>query len=463
MKIDKIYSQIIALTKEIYFNQPKKETGKIHQFFANVGNLPFPLSGIALKWWYSKRALKLCADIAKMATEFDDKLRYGDVKDFSQIIRSTLEKNATNKEIFQIFLNNPNTLFESRTESDVQKYSKEIWDILHTSMLHSLTKWLILYPLSGIISNSFKLQHDGLHIIRSSDYEYWNQLKASYPELNYLDFVIFKDVEGHRILNIDPPESWLACEISETENKARFYASLFMRKFIAVLFSFLRESNQHATTKSMRKKNSYCLQIPSANSNVGISRKYVSIGILIHPIINKIELRDSILDTVNNWYNHCRKLDNDKSKRVSKASHFLNYALITDGIHQFLYFFIVLDALFGERNEFRDRIIKGIGNYLIEPEWQQKIAKIINLRSDLVHGGSSYIEAWPGYDSYVDHFNSSPERDIEIAATKCLREYVFTDVVIGKPYKRKQLWKITIVSLFVIIAIILTIVLMHNK
>lgn len=426
MKIDKIYSQVIALTKEIFFNPPNKEIDTIEQFFAGANNLPFPLSVVKLKWWYSKRASRLCDNIAKMSIEFDKDLRYGDTKDLSETIKETLKKNATNKELFQIFSNNLNTLFDTRTENDIQKYSKSIWDTLHTAMLHSLTKWLILYPIPGIISDSYNLHYDGLHIIRSADCEYWDQFKASSPELNYLDFVTFKDVEGHKILDIDPPKSWLACEILGTENKARFYASLFMRKFIAVLFSFLSESNQHATTKSMRKKNSYCLQIPSANSNIGLSRKYVSIGILIHPIINEIELSESILDTINNWYNQSRKLDYDKYQRVSKASHFLNYALIMDGIHQFLYFFIVLDALFGIIGNVEESIKKGISSYLSEPEWQQKIKKLFDLRSELVHGGSSYIEEWKGYDSYVNHFYSYPERDVEIAATKCLREYVFS-------------------------------------
>ena len=97
-----------------------------------------------------------------------------------------------------------------------------------------------------------------------------------------------------------------------------------------------------------------------------------------------------------------------------------------NGIHQFLYFFIVLDALFGVIGNVEESIKKGISSYLTEPEWQKKIKKLFDLRSELVHGGSSYIEEWKGYDSYVNHFNSSPERDIEIAATKCLREYVIS-------------------------------------
>lgn len=426
MKIEKIYSQIIALTKEIFFHPPNKEIGTISQFFAGDQNLPFSLFGIPLKWWYSKRALKLCDNIAKMSIEFDDELRYGDVKDLSEIIKSTIEKNATNKELFQIFSNNPNTLFDSRTESDVQKYSKKIWDTLHASMLHSLTKWLILYPIPGIISNSYNLQYDGLHIIRSADYEYWDQFKIKCPELNYWNPATCENVEGGKIPDIDPPKSWLACEILGTENKSRFYASLFMRKFIAILFSFLRESNQHATSKSMRETNSYCVQFPFDNSNVGVGQIFSSIGTLIHPILGEIELKDGILDTVKNWYTQCKKLNDDKYHRVSKASHFLNYALVTGSIEQFLYFFIVLDALFGVRNNVEKFIKDGIRNYLTEPEWQQKVEKLFDLRSELVHGGSSYIEEWKGYDSYVNHFDSYPERDVEIAATKCLREYVFS-------------------------------------
>ena len=426
MKIEKIYSQIIALTKEIYFHPPNKDIGIISQFIAGDNNLPVPLFGIALKWWYSKRALKLCDNIAKMSIEFDKELRYGDIKDLSKTIRSTLKRNATNKKLFDIFSNNPNTLFDSRTESDIQKYSKIIWDKLQDSMLHSLIKWLILYPLPGIISNSYNLQYDGLHIVKSDDSEYWDHFKATYPALNYLDFVAFKNAEGDKILNIDPPKSWLMCDILGTENKSRFYASLFMRKFIAILFSFLRENNQLATSKSMGNVNSYCVQIPFAHSNIGKSSIFSFIGTLIHPILSEIELKNGILATVKNWYTHCKKLNNDKYHRVSKASHFLNYAMVMGGIEQFLYFFIVLDALFGVRNRVEEYIKNGIRNYLSGPEWQQKVEKLFDLRSELVHGGSSYIEEWKGYDNYINHFDSYPERDVEIAATTCLREYVFS-------------------------------------
>jgi hypothetical protein len=361
-----------------------------------------------------------------MSIEFDEKLRYGDIKDLSETIKTTLQRNATNKELFQIFSNNPNTLFNSRTESDIQEYSKKIWNTLHDSMLHSLTKWLILYPLPGITSNSYNLQYDGLHLIRSDDSEYWDQFKAKYPELNYWDPVTCKNAEGEKFFTIDPPKSWLMCEILSTKNKSRFYASLFMRKFIAILFSFLRENNQHATSKSMRMTNSYSVQFPFAHSNVGDGQTFAFIGTLIHPILSEIELKNRILDTVKNWYTHCKKLTNNKYHRISKASHFLNYALVTGGIEQFLYFFIVLDALFGVRNNVEKSIENGIRNYLTEPEWQQKVEKLFDLRSELVHGGSSYIEEWKGYDSYVSHFDSYPERDVEIAATKCLREYVFS-------------------------------------
>lgn len=426
MKIEKIYSQIIDLTKEIFFHPPNRDIGITSQFFAGDHNLPIPLFGIALKWWYSKKALKLCDNIAKMSMEFDKELTYGDIKDLSETIKTTFQRNATNKELFQIFSNNPNTLFDSRTERDIQEYSKTIWHTLHESMLHSLTKWLILYPLPGIVSNSHNLHYDGLHIIESEDSEYWDQFKATYPAFSYLDFVAFKNAEGQKILNIDPPKSWLMCEISGTENKSRFYASLFMRKFIAVLFSFLRESNQRATSKSMRDVNLYCIQLPSVHSNMDVSSIFSSIGTLIHPILSEIKVRDVILDTVDTWYTHSEKLDNDRYHRASKASHFLNYALVTDGIQQFLYYFIVLDALFGVRNHVEEFIKNGTGRYLTEPEWQQKVDKLFDLRSELVHGASSYIEEWKGYDRYVSHFGSYPERDVEVAASKCLREYVFS-------------------------------------
>ena len=107
----------------------------------------------------------------------------------------------------------------------------------------------------------------------------------------------------------------------------------------------------------------------------------------------------------------------EKQKRITTASQFLNYAIVTDGIDRFIHFFIVLDALFGERGDVERLITEGVKSVFPEnPIWDYKMSKLFNLRSELVHGGCSSITDWKDFDLYRNHTKSHPYRDVAEAA-----------------------------------------------
>ncbi len=432
MNISKIYSQLIAFTKEIFFYPKDIEIAISFQFIP--GDIPFnQVIGIATKWYYTKKAVRLCKNIAQMSIGFDNNLRYSDYDDLINIVNDTLQRNALNKEIFDIYKNNTKTLFECRNIPNVQSFAKKLWHIIYNSMINSMTKWLILYPLPGIITNSFDLNYDDLHIIKSDDASYWKKFYNDYPYLKIWNPVNCKTLEGHRFYNdIDLPETWVVCEILSTQNRSRFFASLIIRRFIAVLFAFLFEININYTQKSMRKVSSYSIQFPYKDSEVNSRQSFAPIGNLMLPIAGEIILEKDLVNNIRNWYDLYNKLNKEYAQRVSKAANFLNYALVSSGIEQYIFYFIVLDALFGIRNNVEDSIKSSIDEYLPGSNWVQKIDKLFDLRSELVHGGSSYIREWPMYDSYVNHFGSNPINDVEYAAMSCLRQYCFHEKHINK-------------------------------
>jgi hypothetical protein len=47
-------------------------------------------------------------------------------------------------------------------------------------------------------------------------------------------------------------------------------------------------------------------------------------------------------------------------------------------------------------------------------------SRLFDLRSTLVHGGCTSIEAWDGFESYRQHTNSEPSKDVTNAAMKAL-------------------------------------------
>ena len=84
----------------------------------------------------------------------------------------------------------------------------------------------------------------------------------------------------------------------------------------------------------------------------------------------------------------------------------------------------MLDALFGEIGKVEETIIDGIKRtFLGDSRWVERAEMLFDLRSELVHGGSSLIDDWKDLDHYRRHFRSHPLKDVEIAAMTALQSY----------------------------------------
>jgi hypothetical protein len=95
-------------------------------------------------------------------------------------------------------------------------------------------------------------------------------------------------------------------------------------------------------------------------------------------------------------------------------------------LDKFIHYFISLDALFGEKSRVEESISEGVFNTYTKTNHEvdkDKIKKIYKLRSDLVHGGSSYINDWKEIIDYRNHFNSDPLKDVQDIAIKSLVYY----------------------------------------
>ncbi len=91
---------------------------------------------------------------------------------------------------------------------------------------------------------------------------------------------------------------------------------------------------------------------------------------------------------------------------------------------QFMHFFIALDALFGERNKVEDSIVSGIKKiFPNNTKWDIRAKKLFELRSELVHGGSSSIDEWNNLAYYRRNFYSDPLYDVGLAVMTALRMY----------------------------------------
>ena len=102
----------------------------------------------------------------------------------------------------------------------------------------------------------------------------------------------------------------------------------------------------------------------------------------------------------------------------------VNYGITADDLERFLHFFIALDALFGEMGKVEETIINGIKRtFPGDSKWLERAEMLFDLRSELVHGGSSFIDDWKSLDHYRRHFQSHPLTDVGTAAMTALRNY----------------------------------------
>lgn len=424
MKIDNILGKIIALTKEVHFQEPKGGFDSKIEFL--ISKEPFFFSGgVVLEWWYTKPANIICEDIAIMATSYNSSLKVVDQKTFCSTIMKTLQENALNHEFFDgdlIFFRRVKTLFDARILEDVHEFALRLWKLINHSLAKTITDWLVLYPLPLINAPSFDLGFDGLLLLRVDDKEAWEKLALKYKNVQYWNPLTGKFKDG---IGCNPSQLWLACEVKGTASGSRINAGLKMRTFLAVLFSHLSSKRKNLLTKSMLQTSSNSIQFSAEPAKVGCVQMLASIGTLLHPLIDAVNVSSDIMSEILNWYQLRSSAQPDKVYRVTKGSHFINYGMIADNnIEQFIHFFIALDALFGERNKVEDSIVSGIKKiFPNNTKWDIRAKKLFELRSELVHGGASSIDEWNNLAYYRRNFYSDPLYDVGLAVMTALRMY----------------------------------------
>ena len=145
--------------------------------------------------------------------------------------------------------------------------------------------------------------------------------------------------------------------------------------------------------------------------------------------IDDFELKTDTAKVLEEWYNSLRHLEIDLQNRVKKAAHFINNAMVADGIDAFIHYFISLDALFGKRGDVERLIIEGVKTCTSDPLWAQKTKWLYDLRSELVHGGARYEREWKDFERYMNHFGTDPSIDVMDLALLCILKSVLPNLI----------------------------------
>ncbi len=134
-------------------------------------------------------------------------------------------------------------------------------------------------------------------------------------------------------------------------------------------------------------------------------------------------MSEELLQRLRNWYSSRDAADVALRRRATVASQFVQFGLLADDIERFTHFFVALDALFGVRGKVEATVTAGVERVFSESTWVDRASRLFDLRSEILHGGSSAIEEWSWYEDYRRHFKSEPLRDVTELALRCLRDF----------------------------------------
>jgi hypothetical protein len=219
-------------------------------------------------------------------------------------------------------------------------------------------------------------------------------------------------------------DTWLACRARATEKRVQRVAGERMRTMVALVFAFHFSGSMRVFHKSGGDVSQRATYFPADGSHTGKRYIQMHIGEIVPPLFNDIEIALDEVDSVQKWYCQESVADQELKKRAFAATQFIHNAILADELEQFIHFFIALDAMFGVRGNVESSIADGIGKVFGgDSAWRLRAHRLFELRSELLHGGTSSIDAWRGYEAYNRHFKSTPLNDVATMALTSIRLY----------------------------------------
>ncbi|QTR48955.1 HEPN domain-containing protein [Candidatus Thiothrix anitrata] len=411
--MDKIIGQIIVLTKNIFLSSPDGSRNGMEQFFVGKSD-PFRFTGgFGLSWWYTKLSFKTVENISFLINSQLIEFSGCDHKSIQCVIRDTLHEICVDKKIFNgdlVCFGGKNNLFECKIESDVKKYGIYILDAILENIRKSIASRSIIYAAPRITGQSFSISSEKLHIIHKYDRDKWNKLLDLGYCTDQWNPASGNFMDGQTTAFSSKKYDYVfVAETEGTIEGSRFSASLKFRKLFSVISAIIEYSFR---SKVMARPYSMCLQIPHSKSQ---EKNFTlnEIGELFPYYGNEIKLNESNILKIKQWYETEQNLTSQQRNRIEKCAHFINKGMNSSDIESYIHYFVALDALYGKIGSVFNSIEEGINRLPDSNYWNKKISWLFDLRNELVHGGSRYIEEWPKYMRYYRHFEAEPVRDIE--------------------------------------------------
>jgi hypothetical protein len=292
--------------------------------------------------------------------------------------------------------------------------------------MSSIIDWMILFPLSIIKSNSYIFESLNLALLAPSDAKSWEKISRNFKSSNG-----FNPSNGQNYnRSIIPaayniPLTWLILKTNGTEKGARRKLMFTVREFIAIVCSFKINSYDSLQNYIENDTPRYCILFPRSDT-VDINLQINFLALLQPSFASHLEIDIETLEEIDSYIKSINSLNSESKKRFETATQFINYGLLAfSDIERFMHFYIALDALFGEKNKVEASIRKGLCSLKnIDKKIDEKADRLFDLRNEILHGGSSSLRDWKGYEIYLTLYNVDPFIDIELICYRSIVNYL---------------------------------------
>lgn len=421
--MEKIIKQVVDLLKNIVLRDPPR--GSRRQSFMVGRRNPFVFSGgFGITWWVTPRGTKAIESIAAMLIRNEVEFSTSDHESVESAISDALHEMCFDQPLFapdSILFGANETLLECRGIAKVDTFASAVLDLIRATVRERISDWCVVYVAPRISGPSFRIPSEGLSVVARADGGAWREWIGEKYATAGLDpqAASFRGSEFFPFANV--PHAYLfVVENHGTVAGSRFEAQIVLRRFFAVCFALLMDQKVSPLHKVMASPARHCLQFQEIGQRAP-SWHQSEIGDLLPYYSSEYVLNEDLIASIRTWYAGAESLSPERAERVRAAAHFVNRAMNGGDIDCYINYFIALDALYGRRGAVETSILAGVAALPAGQAWTEKIPRLFDLRSDLVHGGSRHIKEWRSYRDYYRHFDSRPEDDVRQLAFQALR------------------------------------------
>lgn len=420
--MNKLQSQVVRVLREIRLRPGSAGEYPSMQFLA--GWTPARgVSGISVSWWGGTTLHYAIEGAAALLAQSDSRFHECDIDTAKEVVRDILQATSIDSRVFNTTdatFGKKATLFDCLF-APVPEASRAISGLMQQALSARIGKRCMVCVVPRLICRSFVIPEADIHVLAKGDESAWMRLVDSgyclgtwRPESPNLrrqsDQVYYPRTDF---------DSILVATGHGTMNGTKTSGLLRLRELLAVVFAVASRKAKYSYMKSMGEPSTFCIQYPHETcADDSVCRSDVDVFFPFYA--SKIDLDNSSVGLVADWYSNLAKKSAEQQGRIRKAAHFLNLGMCSKNTEAFINCFVSMDALLGRRGSVEASILDGLAALGLDQVSVKKAKWLFELRNELVHGGSRSVDEWPRYSYYVRFFRSDPMSDVLAIAQSAL-------------------------------------------